>query len=395
MQRSICSSLTRPLLPLPVILLGLVLAPASARAQVEEFVVDAGEDVVLQCESAAGTSYTLNGSVPEGPDVTFSWSTMPPVTLEDDDTLTPTGEFPIGETVVTLDATDPVAMLSGSDSVSVTVEDTEPPVVQVLADPSVLWPPNHELRRVNVRVRTRDGCSSQEDLTVELVSVESNEPDNGQGDGNTTNDIQDAQLGSDDTQVLLRAERSGRGHGRVYTLVYRVSDGAGNQTEAEAKVYVPHDYSDVRNRIMDEMNGDREDMENICPRPDVATEEFIDALPDLSTFADRGSCIDACRTWNRGCNGISGGSARCVYSEIRALQRLDGEDCDAIEDRHERRSCRRAQKSDTSGSLDELRQQYREANATCESVGRRCANACNTLFDPNGSAFDNEGVNEP
>lgn len=394
MARSIRALLTRPFAPLPpaLALLALVLAPAAALAQ--EFVVDAGEDVVLECESAAGSSYTLNGSVPEGPDVTFSWSTAPPVSLADDDTLTPTGLFPIGETLVTLDATDPVAMLSGSDSVSVTVEDSEPPVVQVMANPSVLWPPNHQMRQVQLRVRSRDRCSDPETLAVELVSVESNEPDNGLGDGNTTNDIQAANLGTDDRQVLLRAERSGRGDGRVYTLVYRVTDAAGNQTEGETKVYVPHDYSDVRDRIMDEMDGDRDDMDNICPRPDVATEEFIDALPELASFASRDDCIDACRTWNRGCNGIAGGSARCVYSEERALMRLERTDCDASDSRSEQRECRREQRRETRSALAELREQYREANATCDDVARRCANACETLFDPNGSDWDDEGIDE-
>lgn len=370
----------------------LTLAPASVSAQ--EFVVDAGEDVVLECASDAGTAYTLNGSVPEGPDVVFSWSTAPPVTLEGDDTLTPTGVFGLGETVVTLDASDPVAGLSGSDSVSVTVEDTQPPVAQVMADPSVLWPPNHLMRPIQVRVRTRDACGQSEDLQIELVSAESNEPDNGQGDGNTVNDIQGTAFGTDDRQLLLRAERAGGGDGRIYTLTYRVTDGAGNQTEAETRVYVPHDFADVRERLLDEMNGDRDDMENICPRPDLATDEFIDALPDLAAFADLDSCQQACRVWQRGCNGIAGGSARCVYAEERALERLEVNDCDAIDSRSERRQCLRVQGRDTSGGLRELREQYRTANATCQNVSSRCANACSTLFDPNGSRYDGEGVND-
>ena len=52
---------------------------------------------------------------------------------------------------------------------------------------------------------------------LELVSVTSNEPDNGLGDGDTANDI----VIVDDLTVKLRAERSGTGNGRIYTLTWR------------------------------------------------------------------------------------------------------------------------------------------------------------------------------
>ena len=98
------------------------------------------------------------------------------------------------------------------------------------AEPFYLWPPNHSMHEVEVRVRVRDRCSGEDDLEVELVDVlESNEPDNGTGDGNTTNDIQGADIGSDDRDVMLRAERAGNGNGRVYTLTYRVTDGRERQ----------------------------------------------------------------------------------------------------------------------------------------------------------------------
>ena len=60
------------------------------------------------------------------------------------------------------------------------------------------------------------------------MSVTSNEPDNGLGDGDTSNDISGAGLGTDDRSVQVRAERSGTGTGRVYTFVYRVTDSSGN-----------------------------------------------------------------------------------------------------------------------------------------------------------------------
>lgn len=77
--------------------------------------------------------------------------------------------------------------------------------------------------------------------TITLVSIVSNEPDAGLGDGDQPHDVQGAAVGTDDRAFFLRAERAGRGHGRVYTITYRATDAAGNQTLATATVTVPHD----------------------------------------------------------------------------------------------------------------------------------------------------------
>jgi len=66
--------------------------------------------------------------------------------------------------------------------------------------------------------------------------VTSDEPNNSTGDGNTTNDIV---IAADCKSVQLRAERSGNGNGRVYTITLKVSDGSGNVATATAKVTVP------------------------------------------------------------------------------------------------------------------------------------------------------------
>ena len=71
---------------------------------------------------------------------------------------------------------------------------------------------------------------------VKLVSVTSNEPDNGLGDGDQPGDIV---IQSDGT-ILLRAERSGNGNGRIYTITYSAQDTAGNVTIKSVTVTVPH-----------------------------------------------------------------------------------------------------------------------------------------------------------
>jgi endo-1,4-beta-xylanase len=78
-------------------------------------------------------------------------------------------------------------------------------------------------------------------VTVILESVTSNEPDDGIGDGNHEPDIVGADVGTEDYDFKVRAERSGTGMGRMYTVVYRVTDAGGLETLATATVRVPHD----------------------------------------------------------------------------------------------------------------------------------------------------------
>jgi endo-1,4-beta-xylanase len=123
-------------------------------------------------------------------------------------------------------------------SAVVTVEDTLPPSLTVSLTPNVLWPPNHKLVTVTATVEAIDGCDPSP--AVRLVSIVSNEPDNGTGDGNTAGDIQGAALGTADFAFELRGERSGPGSGRSYTVTYEAEDASGNTTLAQAIVSVPH-----------------------------------------------------------------------------------------------------------------------------------------------------------
>ena len=71
-----------------------------------------------------------------------------------------------------------------------------------------------------------------------LVSITSNEPDEGLDPDDQPGDIQGADLGADDRSFLLRAERAPFGTGRVYTVVYQASDGSGNVATAVSQVTV-------------------------------------------------------------------------------------------------------------------------------------------------------------
>ena len=72
--------------------------------------------------------------------------------------------------------------------------------------------------------------------SVVITQVTSDEPDNGNGDGNTVNDVV---IASDCRSVQLRSERAGPLNGRVYVVTLRVKDAAGNSTTKTVKVTVP------------------------------------------------------------------------------------------------------------------------------------------------------------
>jgi hypothetical protein len=111
--------------------------------------------------------------------------------------------------------------------------DVTAPSLSVSVAPDLLWPPTHKYRTVQATIAVSDDADP--DPTVELVSVTSNEPDDGVDDGNTVNDV----VIVDDDTFRLRAERSGVGTGRVYTITYVATDACGNTTTVEATVTVP------------------------------------------------------------------------------------------------------------------------------------------------------------
>jgi len=147
---------------------------------------------------------------------------------------------------LTVTHTDPttLAAVSSQDEVAVTVADTTPPTLSLIPSPAVLWPPNHKLRPIDLVVVATDACDPSPDFALE--SVTSSERDNGNGDGDTTNDIQGVHAGTDDRSFSLRSERAGNGSGRVYTVIGRVTDASGNATDGAAQVVVPHDMGDAK-----------------------------------------------------------------------------------------------------------------------------------------------------
>jgi hypothetical protein len=210
-------------------------------------IASAGADAREECASPSGAWVPLDGSASSDPDSTpgtnddiagFEW--IEDLGLATEKALG-SGErivalLGLGGHHITLRVTDRAGLVS-TDDLTATVVDTTPPGVAVALTPDALWPPDHRLIDVAANVTAGDLCGA---TRISLLSITSSEPDDakGIGDGRTIGDIRDADPGQPDFQFRLRAERGGRRRGRVYTVIYRATDAAGNSTDAAATVEV-------------------------------------------------------------------------------------------------------------------------------------------------------------
>ena len=119
---------------------------------------------------------------------------------------------------------------------TVDVKDTTPPNIQNLnATPNVLRPSNHKMVAVSISANVYDNCDLEPEYRI--IAVSSNEPVNGLGDGDKAPDWEI----TGNLTVNLRAERSGKGSGRVYTITVECTDASGYKSEITTTVTVPHD----------------------------------------------------------------------------------------------------------------------------------------------------------
>jgi hypothetical protein len=138
--------------------------------------------------------------------------------------------FSQGTNIVTVWVSDgkatPVAC-----STAVIVRDKTPPKIQsIKAIPDELSPANGKLVPVKLVVQAVDKCGP---VTNRITAVKSNEPpDATQPDWVITGDL----------TLLLRAETSSHGKGRVYTITVESSDALGNTSKGTVLVSVDRDH---------------------------------------------------------------------------------------------------------------------------------------------------------
>jgi rhamnogalacturonan endolyase len=113
-------------------------------------------------------------------------------------------------------------------------KDTTPPAFKILAaSHTVLWPPRHDMIPITVLAEAIDLLDPSP--IVRIVGVTSSEPIDGDDDGNTAPDWEI----TGPLSVNVRAERSGSGTGRIYTISVEARDASGNTTMATVEVIVP------------------------------------------------------------------------------------------------------------------------------------------------------------
>ena len=195
---------------------------------------NAGEGQVVECTGHHGTPVQLDArasSDPDGDQLTFEWQ-GPFGTATG---AQPTVVLPLGKHVIRMIADDGFGGVRVAEVVIEVVDTTPPEIRSAIPTPSELWSPNHKMVPVTIAVDVHDICDPTP--TCRIVSVTSDEPLNGSGDGNTAVDWEITGA----LTLNLRAERSGQGNGRVYTITVQCTDDSGNASSTEVRVIVRHD----------------------------------------------------------------------------------------------------------------------------------------------------------
>lgn len=188
--------------------------------------VNAGADVTLEATGPGGASYTVTPTAADG---------CSPVNVA----LSPQQTtYPLGTTTVTATATD-ASNNSATDSVAIKVVDTTKPTYTLggLCN-ATLWPPNHKLTSLAKLSAVRDIVDTS---VAVAVTVTSNQPINGPGDGNTDPDWNVVNTNGS-WEVFVRPERTGTlSTPRNYTVTFTMTDDSGNVNTAVCNAVVPHD----------------------------------------------------------------------------------------------------------------------------------------------------------
>jgi hypothetical protein len=111
-----------------------------------------------------------------------------------------------------------------------------PDVTGARASKSILWPVNHLLSDIAILgVSDPDG----DPVAITVTGITQDEPVTGDGSGSTPFDA----TGIGTSVARVRAERSGKGNGRVYCVWFTATDPRGGSSIGSVLIGVPHDQS--------------------------------------------------------------------------------------------------------------------------------------------------------
>jgi endo-1,4-beta-xylanase len=146
---------------------------------------------------------------------------------------TPDGTVIANTANATSTTSDPNPAPNNSSAASVTVSNPPPVISNLAVDQPVLGAPNHKLEEITLTYDVSDNCDVG---LVPVITITSDQPVNGDGDGDTAPDWEVV----DAHHVRLRAERSPFSPGgRTYTITLTVTDSAGSSVSSSVTVSVP------------------------------------------------------------------------------------------------------------------------------------------------------------
>jgi len=252
--------------PLNMGMLSLPIGTQTLTLEVSDGKTTTSDDMILTIENSAphaavtgtgrvpiGTTVFLNGQVSDydGDTLSYTWKEDGSVVCSGTVQTIAGGSvmnlpetcnlasLSLGEHVISLEANDGINLPVMSTMV-LTIFDDISPTLHPTVDKAILWPPNHGMVYVTIKADSSDNSGQPVTLTA---SVLSNEPIDGLGDGDIAPDWTTPVINQSTGSITLqlRAERSGSGNGREYTVNITATDVSGNVSTAYVKIIVPHD----------------------------------------------------------------------------------------------------------------------------------------------------------
>ncbi len=140
-----------------------------------------------------------------------------------------------GKVFTALDASAVLAaLLDAIGDIAQTTLNRPPDCAVAAPSVSLLWPPNHDMRAIKIlNVTDPDG----DPVSLAVTGITQDEPVGGSDSRSTSPDGK----GVGKPVARVRAERSGRGNGRVYEISFQANDGRFGQCSGRVRVCVPHD----------------------------------------------------------------------------------------------------------------------------------------------------------